>query len=66
MRSKALLLGLLCAVAAPIARAQPPAPAEIKIGALYASSGPYASISMPVAAGFRLWWTRPTPLAGPR
>ena len=52
MRLKNLLLGLLLAAGA--ARAQP-APAEIKIGALYASSGPYASISMPVFDAFKLW-----------
>jgi branched-chain amino acid transport system substrate-binding protein len=31
------------------------APAAIKIGTLYASSGPYASISMPVFDAFKLW-----------
>ena len=31
------------------------APAEIKIGTLYASAGRYASISMPVHAGLKLW-----------
>src|ERR1700758_718907 len=31
------------------------APAEIKIGTLYASSGRYASISMPVFNGLKLW-----------
>jgi branched-chain amino acid transport system substrate-binding protein len=30
-------------------------PAEIKIGTLYASSGRYASISMPVHSGLKLW-----------
>jgi branched-chain amino acid transport system substrate-binding protein len=55
MRSKALALGLLCAAAAGAANAQPAAPTEIKIGALYASSGPYASISMPVFDAFKLW-----------
>jgi len=36
--------------------AQPaPAPAEIKIGHLHASSGPYASISMPVYTALKLW-----------
>ena len=59
MKSSILGLGLLCA-AAGSAPAQPAAkspapPAEIKIGALYASSGPYASISMPVFDGFKLW-----------
>jgi branched-chain amino acid transport system substrate-binding protein len=55
MRFKALALGLLCAAAAGAANAQPAAPTEIKIGALYASSGPYASISMPVFDAFKLW-----------
>lgn len=32
-----------------------PAPSEIKIGHLYASSGPFASTSMPVYAGLKLW-----------
>jgi branched-chain amino acid transport system substrate-binding protein len=54
MRSKTLALGLLCAAAAGSAHAQT-APSEIKIGALYASSGPYASISMPVFDAFKLW-----------
>jgi branched-chain amino acid transport system substrate-binding protein len=31
------------------------APAEIKLGSLYASSGRYASISMPVHSGLKLW-----------
>ena len=31
------------------------APAEIKIGTLYASSGRFASISMPVFSGLKLW-----------
>src|SRR4051794_18561383 len=31
------------------------APAEIKIGTLYASSGRYASISMPVYSAMKLW-----------
>jgi len=36
--------------------AQPvPAPAEIKIGTLHASSGAYASISMPVFTALKLW-----------
>jgi branched-chain amino acid transport system substrate-binding protein len=57
MRSKALAVGLLCAglMSAVGANAQSAAPAEIKIGALYASSGPYASISMPVFDAFKLW-----------
>jgi branched-chain amino acid transport system substrate-binding protein len=56
MKSKALALGLLCAAAAAgSANAQPAAPAAITIGTLYASSGPYASISMPVFDAFKLW-----------
>src|SRR5437763_16815409 len=31
------------------------APAEIKLGTLYASSGRYASISMPVHSALKLW-----------
>lgn len=41
--------------AAPVARAAPAAPAEIKLGTLYAASGRYASISMPVHQGLKLW-----------
>ncbi len=44
----------LLAAAAP-ARAATKAPAEIKIGTLYASSGPFAGISMPVYDGLKLW-----------
>ena len=31
------------------------APAEIKLGTLYASAGPFSSISMPVHSGLKLW-----------
>ncbi|MET0221513.1 MAG: amino acid ABC transporter substrate-binding protein, partial [Tardiphaga sp.] len=31
------------------------APAEIKLGTLYASAGRYASISMPVYSALKLW-----------
>src|SRR3979409_2095250 len=47
----ALTLGV--AFAAPAIAAD--APAEIKIGTLYASSGRYASISMPVYSALKLW-----------
>src|SRR5215510_9597174 len=47
----ALIAGLT--LAAPAFAAD--APAEIKIGTLYASSGRYASISMPVFNGLKLW-----------
>lgn len=51
-----MVLGLLCAATLiGTADAQPAAPSEIKIGQLYASSGPYASISMPVYDAFKLW-----------
>jgi branched-chain amino acid transport system substrate-binding protein len=43
-------------LAASVAAAQAAdAPAEIKLGTLYASSGRYASISMPVHYGLKLW-----------
>ncbi|MBV8849135.1 MAG: amino acid ABC transporter substrate-binding protein, partial [Methylobacteriaceae bacterium] len=45
------LMGLACATAL---HAQE-TPTEIKIGTLYASSGRYASISMPVHYGLKLW-----------
>src|ERR1700753_1324922 len=54
MKSKLLALGMLAAAAIAPAQAQQP-PTEIKIGQLYASSGPYASISMPVYDAFKLW-----------
>ncbi|MBN8929789.1 MAG: ABC transporter substrate-binding protein [Rhodospirillales bacterium] len=44
----------IAAVLAP-AQAAPAAPSQITIGELYASSGPYASISMPVYDAFKLW-----------
>jgi branched-chain amino acid transport system substrate-binding protein len=46
-----IALGLILASRAMAADA----PAEIKIGTLYASSGRYASISMPVFNGLKLW-----------
>src|SRR6201992_1874902 len=46
-----LVAGLAMATQAVAAEA----PAEIKIGTLYASSGRYASISMPVFSGLKLW-----------
>jgi len=48
----ALLLPALVA-AAPVRAAD--APAEIKVGTLYASSGRFAGISMPVHSGFKIW-----------
>ncbi|HEX7968359.1 MAG TPA: amino acid ABC transporter substrate-binding protein [Stellaceae bacterium] len=50
--SASLLLSLV-AFAGPAWSAD--APAEIKLGTLYASSGRYASISMPVHDGLKLW-----------
>lgn len=51
------LLGLaaLLPLGIGVARAAPPAPAELKIGTLYASSGPFASISMPVYDALKIW-----------
>src|ERR1700709_606874 len=51
MTGAALAAGLI--LAAPAFAAD--APTEIKIGTLYASSGRYASISMPVYSGLKLW-----------
>jgi len=55
MKFKAALFGLLTAAAAITGAHAESAPGEIKIGALYASSGPFASISMPVFDAFKLW-----------
>jgi branched-chain amino acid transport system substrate-binding protein len=51
MTGAVLVAGLTLAVPAMAADA----PAEIKIGTLYASSGRYASISMPVYSALKLW-----------
>jgi len=64
MKLKALALALLSAVLAGPVRAET-APSEIKIGALYASSGPYASISMPVFNAFKLWVDQANAEGGP-
>ncbi len=54
-----MLRNTLVALAAAVTLAEPAfaadAPAEIKIGTLYASSGRYASISMPVHSALKLW-----------
>jgi branched-chain amino acid transport system substrate-binding protein len=59
MKFRAVMVALLCVVIAGSARAQNTAtnaaPSEIKIGVLYASSGAYASISMPVFDAFKIW-----------
>jgi branched-chain amino acid transport system substrate-binding protein len=49
----ALLVSLLAPAHAPARAAE--APAQIKLGTLYASSGRFASISMPVHYGLKLW-----------
>jgi branched-chain amino acid transport system substrate-binding protein len=54
------MLGRLASLALAAAALSTPAlaadaPAEIKIGSLYASSGPFASISVPVHDGLKLW-----------
>ena len=48
-------LGLLPALLAGGAASAATAPTEIKIGTLYASSGPFAAISMPVFDSLKLW-----------
>jgi branched-chain amino acid transport system substrate-binding protein len=51
-------LAILAALLAPVTMAMAlaaDAPAEIKLGTLYASSGRYASISLPVYDGLKLW-----------
>ena len=53
-RRALLLLSLLPFAVAGGAQAQT-APSEIKIGSLYASSGPFASISMPVYYSLKMW-----------
>ena len=50
----AILAALLTSLTAAAAAAAD-APAEIKLGTLYASSGRFASISMPVHYGLKLW-----------
>ena len=49
----ALSIAALIAAIGPVLGAD--APAEIKLGTLYASSGRFASISMPVHYGLKLW-----------
>ncbi len=48
-------LALLATMTGGLAARAATAPAEIRIGTLYASSGPFASISMPVFDGIKLW-----------
>lgn len=50
-----LLLSLLLPLALMGRAHAQTAPAEIKIGSLHASSGPFASISMPVYYSFKMW-----------
>jgi len=52
---KRLGAAVVAAVALSGAAVAADAPSEIKIGTLYASSGRYASISMPVHYGLKLW-----------
>ena len=49
------ILATLLAVTATVSARGADAPAEIKLGTLYASSGRYASISLPVHNGLKLW-----------
>jgi branched-chain amino acid transport system substrate-binding protein len=55
MRRKTLLAWAFAFAAMTGAAHAAEAPAEIKLGTLYASSGRYASISMPVHLGLKLW-----------
>jgi branched-chain amino acid transport system substrate-binding protein len=51
-------IGILAALAASLGAAAVlagDAPAEIKLGTLYASSGRFASLSMPLHHGLKLW-----------
>ena len=52
---KSIAAGLVAGLAFAAPAFSADAPAEIKIGTLYASSGRYASISMPVHYGLKLW-----------
>lgn len=54
MTRLAILAALLASLTTAAVRAAD-APAEIKLGTLYASSGRFASISMPVHDGLKLW-----------
>jgi branched-chain amino acid transport system substrate-binding protein len=50
-----MLLGAVAAATFAMGAQAATAPAEIKIGTLYASSGPFAAISMPVYSGLKFW-----------
>jgi branched-chain amino acid transport system substrate-binding protein len=58
MMRKTLLAWGFCFAAVTVAAHAAEAPPEIKLGTLYASSGRYASISMPVHLGLKLWVDR--------
>ena len=49
------ILSAVLAATATVSAQAADAPAEIKLGTLYASSGRYASISLPVHSGLKLW-----------
>jgi branched-chain amino acid transport system substrate-binding protein len=49
------ILATVLAATATVSAQAADAPAEIKLGTLYASSGRYASISLPVLSGLKLW-----------
>jgi branched-chain amino acid transport system substrate-binding protein len=55
MLSRVLLLLSLASFTVSAAALAQTAPAEIKIGSLHASSGPFASISMPVYYTLKMW-----------
>ena len=55
MKRALLALGALASTGVGTLAIAADAPTEVKIGTLYASSGRYASISMPVHNGLKLW-----------
>jgi branched-chain amino acid transport system substrate-binding protein len=55
MMQKTLLAWAFCFSIVAVGARAAEAPSEIKLGTLYASSGRYASISMPVHLGLKLW-----------
>jgi branched-chain amino acid transport system substrate-binding protein len=56
LKVKSRVITLVCFfLFASLAASAAPVPQEIKVGTLYASSGPFAAISMPVYYGLKLW-----------
>ena len=55
MNIRGALAGLVLAATTVFGAHAAPAPAAIKVGTLYASTGPFAAISMPAYDGIKLW-----------